>query len=54
MSQDTEGRPGMPQKEIKGELSFCVFLNKYLYFRRNVSYFPFSRNKRWEIACTLC
>ena len=36
MSQDTEGRPGMPQKEIKEELSFCVFLNKYLYFRRNV------------------
>ena len=36
MSQDTEGRPGMPQKERKEELSFCVFLNKYLYFRRNV------------------
>ena len=29
MSQDTEGRPGMPQKERKEELSFCVFLNKY-------------------------
>lgn len=36
MSRDTEGQLGMPQKEIKEELSFCVFLNKCLYFRRNV------------------
>ena len=36
MSRDTEGKLGMPQKEIKEELSFCLFLNKYLYFRRNV------------------